>query len=56
MGIRDLCLSRGLGDVYKRQVMLGADSAFMSRMATSELNEARSDSGVDAIGSYDDYT
>ena len=37
-------------------VMLGADSAFMSRMATMELNEARGDSGVDAVGSYDDYT
>ena len=36
--------------------MLGADSAFMSRMATLELNEARGDSGVDAVGSYDDYT
>ena len=24
-GIRDFCLSRGLGDVYKRQVLLSTD-------------------------------
>ena len=37
-------------------VMLGADTAFMSRMVSAELGEARSDAGIEPIEVHKDYT
>ena len=38
-GIRDFCLSRGLGDVYKRQVIGSAGASDASRTPSSETVE-----------------
>ena len=44
-GIRDLVRSRGLGDVYKRQVLInnGADIHIKSNYENTPLDDAESD-------------
>ena len=40
-GIRDLVRSRGLGDVYKRQVVSNAGAAFQAPIATCPEDQLR---------------
>ena len=38
-GIRDFCLSRGLGDVYKRQVKDGIDASIVGKRVVEAIND-----------------
>src|SRR5674476_918714 len=38
-GIRDFCLSRGLGDVYKRQGLAGAVTSWRRRLASGDVGQ-----------------
>ena len=51
-GIRDLVRSRGLGDVYKRQAMIGTDKNKMADALRTRDAEIAALGGADLILSY----